>query len=130
MPYPTPADRKDLEALVKSNWESKIATPYHDWDTPQLQSYLKYKGADAKTSTEKNKDSLVKQVKNYWTDSADTATNSYNSVKDWVFDGSSSIPISTNACTDISYLAGPMLNSNRSPTKTVFQFLNPASVIR
>lgn len=110
VPYPTPADRKDLESLVKSNWQSKIATPYNDWDTPQLQSYLKYKGADAKTATEKNKDSLVKQVKNYWTDSADTATNSYSSVKDWIFDGSSSIPQNTDAHADRFYAAGLIPN--------------------
>ena len=93
VPYPTPADRKDLENLVKSNWDSKIATPYHDWETPQLQSYLKAKGADAKTAAATNKDSLVKQVKGYWTETSDSASNSYNSVKDWIFDRSSSIPI-------------------------------------
>jgi len=27
IPYPTPADRKDLENLVKSNWESKVHVP-------------------------------------------------------------------------------------------------------
>ncbi len=27
IPYPTPADRKDLENLVKSNWDSKIQQP-------------------------------------------------------------------------------------------------------
>ncbi|OAX84257.1 hypothetical protein ACJ72_01372 [Emergomyces africanus] len=27
IPYPTPADRKDLEELVKTNWESHIHTP-------------------------------------------------------------------------------------------------------
>lgn len=92
-----------------------------------MQSYLKYKGADAKSATEKNKDSLVKQVKNYWTDSADTATGSYSSVKDWIFDGSSSIPTFRKACTDIFYAAGPTPNSKRSPTRTAFQFPNPAS---
>lgn len=86
VPYPTPADRKDLESLVKSNWESKIATPYNDWDTPQLQSYLKSQGADTKKATASNKKSLVSQVKGYWTESADSATNSYTSVKDWIFD--------------------------------------------
>lgn len=92
MPYPTPADRKDLENLIKSNWDSKIATPFHDWETPQLQSYLKAKGADTKTTAATNKDSLVKQVQAYWTETSDSASNSYNSVKDWIFDRSSSIP--------------------------------------
>ena len=86
VPYPTPADRKDLENLVKSNWNSKIGQPYNDWSTPQLQTYLKSKGADTKKASGSNKDSLVKQVKSYWTESADSASNAYGSVKDWVFD--------------------------------------------
>jgi len=48
VPYPTPADRKDLENLVKTNWQDKIKSPF---DT-----------------------------------SADTASDSYSSVKDWIFD--------------------------------------------
>jgi hypothetical protein len=27
IPYPTPADRKDLENLVKANWQSKVINP-------------------------------------------------------------------------------------------------------
>ena len=87
VPYPTPADRADLENLVKANWNSKVATPYADWEAPQLQSYLKSKGADAQKSSKSNKDSLVNQVKAYWTESADSASNAYGSVKDWIFDG-------------------------------------------
>lgn len=90
VPYPTPADRKDLENLVKSNWNSKIGEPYNEWDPAQLQSYLKSKGYEAKKGAEANKESLVSQVKNYWTDTADSASESYHSVKDWVFDRSSS----------------------------------------
>ncbi|KAL8636028.1 MAG: hypothetical protein Q9228_006534 [Teloschistes exilis] len=87
VPYPSPADRKDLENLVKSNWQSKIATPYNDWDPAQLQSYVKSKGVDVKKGTESNKQGLVSQVQGLWHESADTATNSYTSVKDWIFDG-------------------------------------------
>lgn len=86
VPYPTPADRKDLENLVKKNWESKISSPYSDWEPAQLQSYLKVKGHDFKQGAESNKDSLVAQVKSYWTESSDAASNSYKSVKDWIFD--------------------------------------------
>ena len=50
IPYPTPADRKDLENLVKSNWQSKIQAPIGD--------------------------------------TADAVSDSYNSVKDWIFDRS------------------------------------------
>ncbi|CAD6570650.1 MAG: hypothetical protein ASARMPREDX12_003789 [Alectoria sarmentosa] len=86
VPYPTPADRKDLENLVKNNWNEKVATPYKDWDTPQLQSYLKSKGVDSKKAADTNKNNLVSSVKSYWTDGADSASESYHSVKDWIFD--------------------------------------------
>ncbi|KAI4214368.1 MAG: hypothetical protein LQ351_003121 [Letrouitia transgressa] len=86
VPYPTPADRQDLENLVKSNWESKIARPYNDWEPAQLQSYLKSKGTEAKKGTESSKGSLVNQVEGIWYESSGTATNSYHSVKDWIFD--------------------------------------------
>jgi hypothetical protein len=48
VPYPTPADRKDLENLVKENWQSKVAEPASV--------------------------------------AGDKATDSYGSVKDWIFD--------------------------------------------
>lgn len=48
IPYPTPADRKDLENLVKSNWNDKVTVPVHE--------------------------------------TADQASQSYTSVKDWIFD--------------------------------------------
>lgn len=89
VPYPTPADRKDLENLVKSNWQSKTSTPYTDWEPSQLQGYLKSKGQQIKKGTESNKASLISQVKSYWTGSADATSDSYHSVKDWIFDGSS-----------------------------------------
>lgn len=28
IPYPTPADRKDLENLVKENWQTKVVDPF------------------------------------------------------------------------------------------------------
>lgn len=46
-----------------------------------------------KKGTEANKESLVSQVKHYWTDTADTASDSYHNVKDWVFDRSSTFPL-------------------------------------
>lgn len=89
VPYPTPADRKDLESLVKSNWNAKVAEPYNEWDSAQLNSYLKSKGHEVKKGTEANKESLVSQVKHYWTDTAESTSESYHNVKDWVFDRSS-----------------------------------------
>ena len=86
VPYPTPADRKDLENLVKNNWESKVATPYSDWEPSQMQSYLKSKGQNVMQDTEASKESLLSQVKSYWTESVEAASNSYDSMKDWMFD--------------------------------------------
>ena len=86
VPFPTPADRKDLENLVKKNWDNKVVKPYNSWETPQLQSYLKTKGVEAQKSAVSNKDALVAQVKSSWTDSADTVSDSYSNVRDWVFD--------------------------------------------
>ncbi|CAK4030518.1 Hypothetical predicted protein [Lecanosticta acicola] len=85
IPYPAAADRKDLENLVKSNWENNIAKPYNSWDTNQLQSYLSSKGKEVKKGTEKNKDSLIQQVQSYWHESADQANDAYSSVQSWVF---------------------------------------------
>jgi len=90
VPYPSPADRKDLESLVKNNWQSKVASPYNDWDTNQLGSYLKQKGVETKDAAADtaatNKDGLIAQVKKYWYETEEKAEDSYSSVKDWIFD--------------------------------------------
>ena len=86
IPFPTPADRKDLQNAVKTNWNQKVGQPYNDWSPSQLQSYLKTKGANAQSSAGQNKDALVNQVKSSWTESVDSASSAYGSVKDWVFD--------------------------------------------
>jgi len=85
VPYPTPADRKDLENLVKENWNSKVVQPYNDWDIPTMQAYLSEKGADAKYQTEKNKDTLLSQVQKYWYETGDKAGETYGDVKGWIF---------------------------------------------
>ena len=86
VPYPTPSDRKDLENLVKDNWDANVVQPYNNWDTNQLSKWLTAQGYQAKKGTEKSKDSLIKQVKGYWTETEDQATSSYDGVKNWVFD--------------------------------------------
>ncbi|KAF1982252.1 hypothetical protein K402DRAFT_424690 [Aulographum hederae CBS 113979] len=86
VPYPTPADRKDLENLVKDNWDNYVVSPYNSWDTNQLQSYLTSKGQQAKKGTESNKDSLVSSVKSYWYETEQQASDAYNSVSGWIFD--------------------------------------------
>ena len=86
MPYPTPADRKDLENLVKDNWNTYVIQPYNSWDTNQLQKWLSSQSQDSKKVVEKNKDSLVKQVQDSWTETTDSADKAYADVKDWIFD--------------------------------------------
>jgi len=90
IPYPSAADRKDLESLVKENWQTKVASPYSDWDTTQLSSYLKEKGVETKESAKEaaaaNKDGLLAQVKGLWYESEDKAESAWSSVKDWIFD--------------------------------------------
>jgi len=76
----------DLENLVKDNWNAAVVEPYNSWDTKQLQSYLTLKGQQATKGTEKNKDKLVDQVKASWTETEDSASSAYASVRDWVFD--------------------------------------------
>jgi hypothetical protein len=86
VPFPTPADRKDLENLVKDHWNDKVVTPYNSWETPQLQKYLSQKGEEVKSGTEKSKDALLQQVKTSWTDTEDTLSEAYTSLWNWVFD--------------------------------------------
>ncbi|KAF2738119.1 hypothetical protein EJ04DRAFT_574092 [Polyplosphaeria fusca] len=86
VPYSKPHERKDLENLVKSNWNDKVVTPYKSWDAQTLQSYLTLKGQQAKKGTEKNTNSLVQQVEGYWTETADSASQAYGGIKDWIFD--------------------------------------------
>ena len=86
VPYPTPADRKDLENLVKNNWNQKVVYPYNEWEPSQLQQYLKSRGHDASSTAQANKDGLVKQVKSTWTESTDSVSDAYGNVRDWIFD--------------------------------------------
>ena len=86
IPYPTPADRKDLENLIKDNWQTKITQPYNDWDTAQLQNYLSNKGYETKKGIEDSKDSLINQVKQNWYEAEDKAEDAWSNVKDWIFD--------------------------------------------
>jgi len=86
IPYPTPADRKDLESLIKENWNDKVVTPYNSWDTNQLQKYITSKGQQVQKGTEKNKKSLIEQVTASWTDTEEKIAESYANTRDWIFD--------------------------------------------
>lgn len=84
VPYPTPADRKDLQKLVEKNWNSYVVSPYQNWDADQLSAYLKLKGIETKKGAEKS--SLVNQVQGAWYTTEDKTQQAYTSVKDWILD--------------------------------------------
>lgn len=86
VPYPKASDRKDLERLVNANWNDKVVYPYNSWDADTLQNYLTLKGHQAKEGTEQNTNSLIQQVKNYWTETEESANQAYGNVRDWIFD--------------------------------------------
>lgn len=86
IPHPKPADRKDLEILVKDNWENLIVKPYNNWSTKQLSDYITGQGKQVKKGAEQNKDSLIDQVKTSWFETEDQANEGYVSAKTWVFD--------------------------------------------
>jgi hypothetical protein len=86
VPYPTPADRKDLEQLVQKNWDANVVEPYNKWDTAKLSNYLKVKGVETKESAEETRESLLARVKNSWYESEDKTQAAYSNVKDWILD--------------------------------------------
>jgi len=86
IPYPTPADRKDLEALIEKNWEQHAVAPYKNWDTDKLQAYLKTKGIETKDTAESSKDSLLSKVQASWYETEDKAHSAWANVRDWILD--------------------------------------------
>ncbi|KAK6855270.1 hypothetical protein PG995_008802 [Apiospora arundinis] len=86
IPYPTPADRKDLENLIQKNWENYAVSPYKNWDTQKLTTYLKQKGVEVKQGAENNKDALAQQVQSSWYETEDKAQTGWSSIKDWILD--------------------------------------------
>ncbi|RYP91550.1 hypothetical protein DL770_002330 [Monosporascus sp. CRB-9-2] len=86
IPYPTPADRKDLEALIEKNWEQHAVAPYKNWDTDKLQAYLKTKGIETKDAAESSKDSLLSKVQSSWYETEDKAHSAWVNVRDWILD--------------------------------------------
>lgn len=86
IPYPTAADRKDLEHLVKENWEGNVVTPYEKWDTTQQVDWLKQKGVDVSDKHAENTDWLKKQIQKHWYETESAAEESYGDAKTWIFD--------------------------------------------
>lgn len=86
VPYPTAADRKDLEKLIAQNWDNNVVSPYQQWDSDKLTDYLQEKGIEVQESTKANKNSLIAQVKESWYETEDKTQDAYLSVKDWILD--------------------------------------------
>lgn len=86
IPYPSPADRKDLEVLVEKNWNDYVITPFSSWDSADLSAYLQAKGKETQAEAEGTRDSLVQQVRANWYESEENAQNAWVSLKDWILD--------------------------------------------
>ncbi|KAF7562064.1 hypothetical protein G7046_g2077 [Stylonectria norvegica] len=97
IPYPSPADRKDLESLIDKNWNDYVVAPYNSWDTQQLNTYLQAKGKETKAKAQDKaqdtkedaaatKDSLLAQVKANWYEAEENAHSAWTSVQDWILD--------------------------------------------
>ncbi|CRG86388.1 Stress response protein ish1 [Talaromyces islandicus] len=80
IPYPTPADRKDLEKIVKANWNAKVQVPlaqtsetasdhlsnvkewiFDSWTESQLKSFLDHHGIPAPQP--RKRDTLLRAVR-------------------------------------------------------------------
>jgi len=86
VPHPTSADRKELEGLVKENWDRHISSPYNEWDTARLQAYLSQKGVEVNEKSKDNKNWLIETVKKNWYETENAAEDAYENVKTWIFD--------------------------------------------
>ncbi|KAI5815695.1 hypothetical protein BZA77DRAFT_333886 [Pyronema omphalodes] len=86
IPYPTSADRKDIEKIVQDNWQTRVVDYYKSWDTPQLQSYLSDTGKELDAKRREDKNWLLQQVKAGWHETEKSAGAAFEHMKDWVFD--------------------------------------------
>ncbi|RCI14207.1 hypothetical protein L249_5948 [Ophiocordyceps polyrhachis-furcata BCC 54312] len=86
IPFPTPADRADLEGLVDKNWNDYVVEPYKSWDTAQLSNFVKDKGTEASVQAADTKDDLLAQVKSNWEETEDNARQAYTNIREWIFD--------------------------------------------
>lgn len=86
IPYPSPADRKTLQDVMQKNWQAYAVAPYQAWDVNQLQSYLKLKGINTKSTAKTDKDSLLAQVRTAWYETEDSAQQAWAGVSNWILD--------------------------------------------
>lgn len=128
VPFSKTADRKDLESLVKKNWQSKVSAPYSDWDPAQLKSFLTQRGVDTKAAAAVNKHSLLEQVRGHWFETEEKAEDAWGNVKEWIFDRWVNPRWSCRRHTD-RFEAGQIRNSSLSRINMVSPCLNLASAI-
>ncbi|KAJ5135105.1 uncharacterized protein N7515_004383 [Penicillium bovifimosum] len=102
IPYPTPADRRDLENLVKSNWESRVQKPlgqaadqashelhharewiFDTWSDSQLKAFLDRHGIPAPQP--RQRDSLIRAARENYEKIATKAGETVSYPGDWVY---------------------------------------------
>jgi len=102
VPYPTPADRKDLENLVKENWQAKVVDPvaatgdkanehygsvkdwiFDSWSESSLKSFLDHHGIPAPQP--RTRDSLLATVRHNYEAIAKKAGEYYHYPGDWLY---------------------------------------------
>ncbi|KYK58448.1 hypothetical protein DCS_05464 [Drechmeria coniospora] len=86
VPFPTPADRKDLVDFVEKSWNDVVVEPYRSWDAAQLASFLGAKTKDAGTDAEGTAESLMGNVKARWDETEAAGLGWATSAKDWILD--------------------------------------------
>ncbi|KAJ9629078.1 hypothetical protein H2204_009018 [Knufia peltigerae] len=102
IPYPTPADRKDLENLVKENWQAKVVEPvvatgdkandhygsvkdwiFDSWSESSLKSFLDHHGIPAPQP--RTRDSLLATARHNYEAVAKKAGQYYHYPGDWLY---------------------------------------------
>jgi len=86
IPYPSSAEKTDLEKLVKENWQNKVYRPYQEWEPIQLQKYLQEKGIQIEEKVINDKNWLLNSVKKNWHDTESAVEKQYEDIKNWIFD--------------------------------------------
>ncbi|KAG2412294.1 hypothetical protein HFD88_009851 [Aspergillus terreus] len=103
IPYPSPADRKDLETLVKSNWESKVQKPlghaaehatdswhnakewiFDTWTDSQLKAFLDRHGVPAPQP--RRRDVLIKTARENYESIAKKLNEAASYPGNWVYE--------------------------------------------
>jgi Putative nuclear envelope organisation protein len=84
IPYPTPADRRDLHDAVAKNWDKVSRSVYETWEDNRLRQWLERQAIEFDVNGKK--DALVEQVRVNWYGAKEQSESSWESVKDWIFD--------------------------------------------